>query len=65
MTETFSNEIIHTTLIKLSKKEDIKTEINREEPDVNLAYGQLIGKQGGKIATLFREYLTELNQELM
>lgn len=55
----------NTGVIIKAMLEDIKTEINREEPKVNLAHGQLIGKQGGKIAALFREYLTELNQELM
>lgn len=43
--------------------EDIKSEITREEPELNLTHGQLIGKQGGKIAALFREYLSDISQQ--
>ena len=34
-----------------------------EEPELNLAQGHLIGKQGGKIAALFREYLMDISQQ--
>lgn len=39
---------------------DIKEEIEREEPDIDVSNGKLLGKQGGKIAQLFKEYLTEI-----
>ena len=39
---------------------DIKDEIIREEPDINVSNGKILGKQGGKIAQLFKEYLTEM-----
>lgn len=52
----------NTGVIIKAMLEDIKSEINREEPELNLAHGHLIGKQGGKIAALFREYLADINQ---
>ena len=45
--------------------DDIKKEIADEEPDVDLSNGHLIGKRGGNIAALFRDYLNELNAEAL
>lgn len=53
----------NTGVIIKAMLEDIKSEITREEPELNLAHGQLIGKQGGKIAALFREYLSDISQQ--
>lgn len=39
---------------------DIKEEIIREEPEIDASNGKLLGKQGGKIAQLFKDYLAEI-----
>ena len=39
--------------------QDIKDEIIKEEPDININSDKPFNKQGGKIAKLFKEYLTE------
>ena len=42
--------------------QDIKDEIICEEPDIDVTNGRLFGKQGGKIAFLFKQYLEEINE---
>ena len=49
-----------TGLVIKEMLQDIKDEIIREEPDIDVSYGRILGKQGGKIAQLFKEYLTEI-----
>lgn len=40
--------------------QDIKEEIIREEPEIDVNNGSLFGKRGGQIAALFKRYLTEM-----
>ena len=49
-----------TGLVIKEMLKDIKDEIIREEPDIDVSNGKILGKQGGKIAQLFKEYLTEM-----
>ena len=49
-----------TGLVIKEMLKDIKDEIIREEPGINVSNGKILGKQGGKIAQLFKEYLTEM-----
>lgn len=50
----------HTGVVIKEMLNDIKEEIMREETDIDVSNGKLLGKQGGKIAQLFQEYLTEI-----
>ena len=50
----------HTGVVIKEMLNDIKEEIMREETDIDVSNGKLLGKQGGKIAKLFQEYLTEI-----
>ena len=49
-----------TGLVIKEMLQDIKDEIIREEPDIDVSNGRILGKQGAKIAQLFKEYLTEI-----
>lgn len=49
-----------TGLVIKEMLNDIKEEIIHEEPDIDVSNGKLLGKQGGKIAQLFKEYLAEI-----
>lgn len=40
--------------------QDIKDEIIREEPEIDVNNGPLFGKRGGQIAALYKQYLTEM-----
>ena len=40
--------------------QSIKEEIIKEEPDIDVNNGTLFGKQGGKIAALFKQHVTEI-----
>lgn len=40
--------------------QDIKEEIVREEPEIDVNNGSLFGKRGGQIAALYKRYLTEM-----
>lgn len=40
--------------------QDIKEEITREEPEIDVHNGPLFGKRGGQIAALYTQYLTEM-----
>lgn len=40
--------------------QDIKEEIVREEPEIDVNNGPLFGKRGGQIAALYKRYLTEM-----
>ena len=51
-----------TGLVIKEMLQDIKEEIQREEPEIELNEGKLFGKQGGKIAQLFKQYLTEVDE---
>lgn len=51
-----------TGLVIKEMLQDIKEEIQREEPEIDLTEGKLFGKQGGKIAQLFKQYLTEVDE---
>ena len=50
----------HTGVVIKEMLNDIKEEIMREEPDIDVSNGKLLGKQGGKIAQLFKDYLSEI-----
>lgn len=50
----------NTGLVIKAMLQDIKDEITREEPDIDVSNGTLFGKQGGKIAALFKQHLTEI-----
>lgn len=50
----------NTSLVINEMLNDIKREIMREEPDIDVSNGKLLGKQGGKIAQLFKEYLSKI-----
>ena len=50
----------NTGLVIKEMLNDIKIEIMREEPDIDVSNRKLLGKQGGKIAQLFKEYLSEI-----
>ena len=49
-----------TGLVIKAMLQDIKEEIIKEEPDIDVNNGTLFGKQGGKIAALFKQHLTEI-----
>jgi hypothetical protein len=49
----------NTGLVIKEMIQDIKDEIIKEEPDININSDKPFNKQGGKIAKLFKEYLTE------
>ena len=53
-------ELKNTGLVIKAMLQDIKDEITREEPDIDVSNGTLFGKQGGKIAALFKQHLTEI-----
>ena len=40
--------------------QDIKEEITREEPEIDVNNGSLFGKRGGQIVALYKRYLTEM-----
>ena len=50
----------HTGVVIKEMLNDIKEEIMREEPDIDVSNGKLLGKQGRKIAQLFKDYLSEI-----
>ena len=53
-------ETKNTGLVIKAMLQDIKEEIIKEEPDIDVNNGTLFGKQGGKIAALFKQHLTEI-----
>ena len=53
-------ELKNTGLVIKEMLKDIKEEIIKEEPDIDVNNGTLFGKQGGKIAALFKQHLTEI-----
>lgn len=53
-------ELKNTGLVIKAMLQDIKDEIIKEEPDIDVNNGTLFGKQGGKIAALFKQHLTEI-----
>lgn len=50
----------NTGLVIKAMIQDIKDEIIKEEPDVDVNNGKLFGKQGGNIAALFKQYLADI-----
>lgn len=50
----------NTGLVIKAMLQDIKEEIIKEEPDIDVNNGTLFGKQGGKIAALFKQHLTDI-----
>ena len=53
-------ETKNTGLVIKAMLQDIKEEIIKEEPDIDVNNGTLFGKQGGKIAALFKKHLTDI-----
>ena len=53
-------ELKNTGLVIKEMLKDIKEEIIKEEPDIDVNNGTLFGKQGGKIAALFKQHLTDI-----
>lgn len=49
-----------TGLVIKAVLQDIKEEITREEPEIDVNNGPLFGKRGGQIAALYKQYLTEM-----
>ena len=49
----------NTGLVIKEMLQDIKEEIIKEEPDININSDKLFAKQGGKIATLYKQYLAD------
>lgn len=49
----------NTGLVIKEMIQDIKDEIIKEEPDIDINYNKVFNRQGGKIAQLFKEYLAE------
>lgn len=54
----------NTGLVIKEMLQDIKDEIIREEPDIDITNGRLFGKQGGKIALLFKQYLEDVHEQV-
>ena len=54
----------NTGLVIKEMLQDIKDEIIREEPDIDVTNGRLFGKQGGKIALLFKQYLEDVHEQV-
>lgn len=44
---------------------DIKEEIIREEPEIEISGDKLFGKHGGEVAKLYRDYLIELGDNYL
>ena len=49
----------NTGLVIKEMIQDIKDEIIKEEPDIDINHNKVFNRQGGKIAQLFKEYLAE------
>ena len=73
MAQTYQSLLIMKIISKLqnAQRSDIKEEIVlmfnayergniKEEPDIDVNNGTLFGKQGGKIAALFKQHLTNI-----
>lgn len=49
-----------TGLVIKAMLQDIKEEIIKEEPDIDVNNGKIFGKQGGNIAALFKQHLHDI-----
>ena len=50
----------NTGLVIKAMLQDIKEEILKKEPDIDVNNGKVFGKQGGNIAALFKQYLCDI-----